>query len=797
MNVSTTEMLQRLGAGEGIAAVCDAAGITRPQFDAWWRVECEQRVPSTQGRRPAPVVADVEIVRDTHGIPHIFAQNDDDLFTAYGYAMAQDRLWQMDYLRRRGQGRLSEVLGSAGLDLDVIARTVGLNRIAAAEEKALAPETARLLAAFAKGVNAVITEMSDCLPIEFALLDYAPEPWSPLDTLAVWAEFRYYLTVRFPVIVLPELARRALGDEALFGAFLTPEAGDESIVPPGSYPAAGASEGVGATVGDPEEGIGSNNWAVDGAHAVNAMPMVASDPHIAFGATGCWYEAHLQGGSFNVTGAGYVGVPGLIFGRTEGVAWGITNNICSQRDLYLEHSDAEHPDAFLYDGAWEAARTAEETIKVKGAADVVKTVRYSRNGPIVDEILPAPARATGPIALRWLGATSDCSEIPSMWAMNRARSADEFRAATRGWRCPTWSAVFADVEGHIGYQSVGRIPIRHNWTRGYRTGWDPAHQWQGLIPFEGMPAIKDPANGWVRSANNRTAPADYPYPLSGTWSSGHRAQRIRNMLEAQDRFGFDDFSRMHLDVLSLRAVACVPRWLSALDGAKDDGKDGRLGEVADRLRAWDCRMEVDRVGATLFDIFFRYWSEAVARERFAPELAPVMAGAIGGLASDLLESDRCGWFQNTDRVAAIVGATTQMLDELTGRFGEDMRRWTWGNAHKIALRHHLSGRGDLGALLDRGGQAVRGNGLTVCNTGYDPNYMASMGANYRLIADLSVKPPTLHAVDAAGESGHPGSAHYGDQLNDWLHGRYHPLPLDRAGAEAIGRSRVTLGGING
>ena len=787
MNLSSSDMLKRLGAGESIESLCAVAGCTRAEFETWWRDECAARAPVMNGSRACAVGGSVEIVRDIWGIPHIFADNDEDLFVGYGYAMAQDRLWQMDYLRRRGLGRLSEVLGAEVLELDTIARTVGLNRIAAQEAQALPAETKRLLEAFARGVNAVIAESGDRLPIEFALLDYQPEPWSPVDSLAVWGEFRYYLTVRFPVIVLPELARRTLNDERLFRAFLTPEAGDESIVPPGFYPVQSTGvEQVGEAVNDPEEGVGSNNWVVDGRRSVMGKPLVASDPHIAFGATSCWYEAHLCGGSFNVTGTGYVGAPGILFGRTERVAWGITNNICSQRDLYQERADRTYPDNFLYDGQWEPARSLDETIQVRGGEPVRKTIRFSRNGPIVDEILPAPARHTGPVALKWMGATA-CDELTCVLAMNRARSCDEFREAVRGWRCPTWSAVFADVDGHIGYQCVGRIPIRNNWERGYRPGWEPAHQWEGAIPFEGLPAMSDPAHGWIRTANNRTAPEDFPYPLSGTWSSGHRAQRIRQLLETQTQFNLMDFARMQQDALSLRAVEAKPHLLQELTAVADE----RVQRACHYLQSWDCCMEPDSVGASLFELFFKFWSEAVARERFEGDATTLMAGAIGGLSLELLSEDKHSWFRGSRR-EAIVSAFRRTLGDHERRLGTDMAQWTWGRSHQIALRHTLSQRGGLGQLLNRGGLPVRGSGVTVCNTGYDPNYMAAMGANYRLIADLSTTPPGLWAVDAAGQSGHPGSRHYCDQLGEWISGRYHYLPLTRAVVEAGAESRVRL-----
>lgn len=784
MSELSQDVLRRLGQGEAIAAVCERAGISRTEFDRLWQAELAARTPQLAGTQSAPVGQDVEIVRDKHGIPHIFAASDEDLFFGFGWAMAQDRLWQLDYLRRRALGRLAEILGESALSLDVLARTVGLNRIAQRELAQLPATTLRLLESFANGINAAIPKMSDQLPIEFALLDYTPESWSPLDSVAIWGEFRWYLTGRLPVIAVPEVARRQLNNETLYQAFLTPEAGDESIVPAGTYPTQRSDTRVpvGTSIGDPDDGKGSNNWTVAGTRSTTGSPLLASDPHIAFGTTGCWYEVHLSGGSFNTAGIAYVGVPAICMGRNEDVAWGLTNNICSQRDLYLEKTSDEHPGAFLFDGEWEPERTLTETIEVRGSAPVQKTVRFSRNGPLVNELLPKPAAELGPISLRWLGATF-CDEVTPLLNANRARSADEFRQALADWRVPTFNYIFADREGHIGYQAVGRIPIREGWERGFRKGWDPADQWQAVIPYDRMPSISDPASGWIRTANNRNVPEDYPYPLSGTWASGHRAERIRHMLEAQPLFSVDDFRRMHYDVRLQRGAAAVPPLLAVLDRAPTP----RRAEAADYLRNWDFRMEKDQVAASIFELFFRHWSKRVAAERFAANLVPLMSGVVGGLALKCLSEDLGGWFNGGDREAAIVEAFDDALAELEERLGPDMSQWQWGNVHTITLRHLLSGRGELSQLLDRGGYGLGGCGFTVCNTGYDQTkntFEASSGANYRLIVDLASNPPGLLAVDAAGQSGHPGSANYCDQLEEWLEGEYHFLPLDRAHLDA-------------
>jgi penicillin G amidase len=788
MKPSAADVLRRLGAGESREAVCAWAGMTRKDFDAWWAAETAARVSAADGRLRVGAPGRVDILRDRWGIPHVVAETDDAAFFGFGFAMAQDRLWQMDYLRRRALGRLAEILGRDGLALDIVARTVGLPRIAREHLGRLPAATARVLEQFSAGVNACIGERAGRLPIEFGLLDYSPDAWTAFDSLAVMAEFRWYLTGRLPVIAIPELAKRTLGDPALYRAFLTAEAGDESIVRPGSYrPAHRPAEPVAGGPGDSEEGAGSNNWAVAGERSGTGRPLLASDPHIAFGTTGCWYEFHLSAPSVHTAGMAYVAVPFPIMGRNERVAWGLTNNICSQRDLYQEQVDPAHPNCFLYDGAWEPATDATETITVKGEEPHRLTVRCSRNGPIVDHLLPEPAKSTGPVSLRWLGAEFS-DEITCGLAAARARSAAEFREALREWRVPTVSFVVADVDGHIRYQCAGRIPIRNDWDRGYRPGWDPRHQWTACIPYDEMPAESDPPAGWVRSANNRTAPPDFPHPLSGTWNSAYRALRIRQMLEAQQRFAKGDFARMQRDTLSLRAVECVPPLLGVLEAVPDE----RVGRAAEILRGWSRRMDVDEAGGALFELFFARWCRAVAGARFPDAMLDLMGGADMGLAVALLQGDAGGWFAPGRREEAIVSAFRSTLDALEARLGPDMSAWTWGRVHTIPLRHFLSGRGDLGALLDRGGDPVHGSGVTVCNTGYDPNYMAVIGANYRLIADLAADPPGLYAVDAAGASGEPGSPHYGDQLPDWLAGRHHFIAMDRAQVEREASARLTL-----
>jgi penicillin amidase len=789
MTMNDKERLRRLGDGESIQTVCEAAGITRAEFDSWWQETTEKRVPSHQGDIPVHVSTAVSIARDAHGIPHIQADNDRDLFFGFGFAMAQDRLFQLDHLRRKAHGRLAEILGPDGLETDIVARTIGHSRIAAKEWEQLSPDVRQTVTAFTDGINAHIDHCGDNLPIEFDLLDYRPQRWSVTDCIAIESEFRCYLTVRFPIIVMPELARRALGDGPLFENYLLGEADDESILHPGEYtPAATLPlEPVGQVVGDPDATTGSNNWVISGRRTTTGAPLLGSDPHIAFEAVSCWYEAHLSGGSFNVAGMAYAGMPAIMFGRNQHVAWGITNNICSQRDLYQEQTDPDHPGCFLYDGEWEPAREVTEVIDIRDAEPLTKTIRFSRNGPVVDEILPAPANTTGPVTLNWLGLHQG-GWLTSLLDIDRAKTVQDFREALRPWHVPTFGLVFADTQGAIGFQSSGRIPVRKQEERGYRPGWDPEHQWQGLIPFDEMPGVIEPERGWIASANNRLAPNDFPHSLYGRWNSGWRGTRIRQMIEGQENLAPDDIRDMHQDSLNLRAASAVPHLVDLLKS--DD--DLRIREAIEHLQSWNFHAEPESVATAIFNVFYTHWARTVANERFDAETAELLAKGCEGFSARLLEADAVGWFATGDRETKIRTAFQVALDDLANRFGNEMSEWKWGRLHVMPLKHVLSSRGELGQLLDHGGSPVRGDMTTVCNTGSGPEWTAATGAGYRLIADLSVNPPVLNAVDAQSQSGHPGSPHYSDQFEDWGSGRYHTIPLDAEEAAKVAAATLTL-----
>ena len=769
------ERLRRLGAGETIEQVCASDGLSREEFDVWWQEELRSRLPRPDGNMPATVTSPVTIARDGRGVPHVFAGNDRDLFIAFGLAMAQDRLFQLDFLRRKAKGELAAVIGRKGLETDVVARTVGMHLLAQQEWDNLPPETRDLLTAFTEGINHWINSDAP-RPIEFSLLDYEMEPWQPTDCLAIESDFRWYLTGRLPVIATPELAKRVLGDGDLYREFLLGEEDEESIVHAGEFsPVAVPSRNMGHSFSSPEEGTGSNNWVVNGDRSVSGLPLVASDPHIAMEAVSCWYQVRLTGGSFDVAGMAAVGMPAVMFGRNPSVSWSITNNICSQRDLYQEQINPENPDLAFFNGEWEKVLVRPEVIQVRGEDRVTKTVRTTRNGPIVDELLPVEAAATGPVSLNWVGLHGG-GWLTAMLDMDRAQNVDEFRAALEPWHVPTFALLFADTQGNIGFQASGRLPHRTVAERAYRPGWEPEHQWQGLIGPEGMPQLKNPDRGWIATANNRVAPDDFPQPMEGRWGSGHRARRLRRLLVEQDKHDLGSFAGFQRDHLSMRAVECVPPLLETLAASKEVNLTLNSSILA--LQKWDCCMDEDSAAALIFNVFFTFWSERVAAERFADNLTTYMGGFAGGIANRLLSSDPHGWFV-ADREEAIRLTYASCIDYLCGRFGAEVSQWKWGDVHRTTLNHWLSGFGDLGLLLNLPSVPVRGDMITVGNTGCGADWSAKTGGGYRLISDMATSPPSLIAVDVASQSGQPGSPHYNDQFSTWQAGEYFRITLDR------------------
>ena len=773
-----------------------AAGVTTDALDAARDALLAAQLPPSSLTLKATVERPVRIVRDATGTPHIYAQTARDLFLGYGFALAQDRLWQIDYYRRRALGRLAEVLGPSAVASDRRNRILGFGRLADQETPSLSAEAATALDGFSAGINAWIAQLAETggqLPIEFEILEYAPEAWSPRDSIALMRAFFWQLTGRLDNIAAAEAALRYLGPE-LAADFLTTEAADETILPSASA----AGRLVGAGTGGSDAAGGSNNWAVSPARSASGGAMLASDPHLPYMLPVGLYQVHLSGAGYDATGSGYPGAPGIWFGHNDKVAWGITNLVASPRDVYVETLNPAAPDQYQDGDGWSPLETRTETISVKGAPDESITIRSTVRGPLVDEIVPL-APVAGPngeptaISVRWTG-QEIMGDVQALLDTNRAQDWTSFRAALAGWRLPIFNLVYADVDGHIGWQATGSIPVRGtgDMSRGYRPANDPAHAWTGYIPFDDLPRMEDPERGWVGTANNRPVAVDeQTVPLYGWWAPGHRAVRLRQLLDDGRTLSADDMRAMHADTTNLRAAEVLPKLSELLAGG---AAGARLLQLLD---GWDLQMSTESVAATVFEAFFEVWQRRVMTARF-PEPVQGFLGSLGagsGLALRLLsEGTPASWFGEGVSIGAVAEeAAAQTLAKLDTWYGADPAAWRWGLVHQVSFKHPLEGRPGTDGLFATAPRETAGTGyvLNANSFSHDEPFAVVSGPEYRLVVDMADLDATT-TVLTTGQSGLPGSPHYADMVDPWVRGAYLPLPFSPEAVEAAKTGETRL-----
>ncbi|HET9658766.1 MAG TPA: penicillin acylase family protein [Thermomicrobiales bacterium] len=744
----------------------------------------------------------VTIYRDERGIPHIGAESFSDLFFAHGYAQAQDRLWQLDYLRRWAHGRLAEVVGREKLGEDIVAHTIGIPALAAAMLENAHPDSREMFEAFASGVNAWMATLPAGLPVEFELLDYEPEPWTAVDSLAILKRWTWYLTGRLPVISTPECVRAVIGERE--GEFYQPDGPLAYIVPPGNYDPEPRWPGLPMAEPEPlawgpQEPGGSNNWAIAPELTAAGHAMVGSDPHVYFAVPSDCYEVHLHGAGLDVAGTAYAGMPIPRIGRNATLAWGITNNICMLRDLYVERLDPASDDRYLDGDDWKRIEHRSAEIQVRDEAAHRLDIRFAHDRPIVDHLVaeaalpknlwPPDRGADTALSLAWVG--FELSDEPKAFLdLCRAGTVEDGRRALAGIRCATWNYVLADSTGAIAYQCTGSIPLRGRTYRGYRDANDPIDAWVGYIPFDGLPRLIEPARGWVASANNPAAPPDFPYPLSGTWMVEDRAARAERLIAELQPHTPGTFAEMQNDVLSGRAVRGIPPLLEVLEATDDP----RFRKPIELLRAWDRQLAIDAAGASLFFVFLWRWHQHVIRQRFPDDLAMLVQDAGGGLSASLLHGDRTGWFETDElRRETIVTAMRETLDWLSERLGPDPSAWAWGRIHRLGAVHPAARTALQHELLDIPPRSAPGGPGTLNSSHYVPpgTFDTKIGAIYRVISGLG---PDIHTqtVSWPGQSGQPGSPHYADQVERHLAGDYFSLPFQWHEVEARATSTTRL-----
>lgn len=718
----------------------------------------------SSGKATGRVNAAVQIRRDAWGIAHLSARDERDLFFGLGYAMAQDRLWQLDYQRRFVRGELAAILGRRLLANDRTMRLVGFGKIADRDAETVSDQVRTVLDAFSAGINQWIEQIGRDLPVEFEILGYEPAPWRPADSIAIWKHRWWTLTGRLELSVVAEAAQRLLPPE-LAQAFATVELSDETIVPE-SLANLPSSETGGAALDE-----GSNNWVVGGGRTTTGSPILCSDPHNDLRVPSQWFEAQLTCDAFDAAGAVYLGTPGLYLGRNQHVAWGLTNHFVSVRDLYQEETSAEHPGQYRDGAAWRELATDEQTIAIAGEPDEKMEIRSTVRGPIVNELLPRiDDEPFPPISMRWIGA-----EVPSGFdaslGLLRAHSADDVRAALSQWPCPPLNFVFADRAGNFGYHAAGFVPWRERAGFGLRRANDPVDAWNGNLPFDEMPNVGNPEQGWVATANNVPSRRSPWYVQTAAWSEGYRHRRIRERLEAATVLSPDSIAAIHGDSQDGRARDLV----QALLGIVESGDSPTAKDALAALATWDFEASTASVGASVWYAFWVEWCLAVARARFPDSLVPHATTKCAAIARRLLEGDALEWFPRGTTQEEARRAFGRAVAALEKWGGPDVSAWTWGTLHQIYQSHPLATNAELAKLFDTGPFPTSG-GSTVRAAGFGlaPPFTVLSCSSYRFVADLS-RPDGLRSTQTLGQSSHLGSPHYRDQTRLWLSNSYHPF----------------------
>jgi penicillin G amidase len=744
---------------------------------------------------------EVRIERDANGIPTIHAATTEAVLFGLGYVHAQDRLWQLETHRRIGSGRLAEAFGAPALATDRFLRALGVRHAAAEQWKRSSPETRRAILAYTAGINAWLEQGLRVRPPEFLILGLKPEPWTPEDTVA-WAIMmawdlggnwstellRMRLALRLPVSRIDELLPPYPGEKPL-------ETADYAAL----FRSLKVDGRVGqhALVAAPEsglEGIGSNNWVVSGSHTVSGHPLLANDPHLKLSAPALWYLARLDAPGLKVAGATMPGLPFVVLGQNERVAWGFTNTGPDVQDVYLERIDPDDPARYQAPDGWAAFETREEVIRIKGGTEERLTVRATRHGPVISDAGVA-AGLTGPtqkpayaLALRWTALDADSTTLDAGLALATVGSVDAFIAASARYQAPMQNMVVADVDGHIGMVAAGRVPLRkpENDLKGIvpAPGWEARYDWAGFLDPAATPRETDPPRGWIATANQRITPPGYPHYLTSEWTAPWREQRIEQLLAARPRHDLASLRAIQADQLSLAARPLLPFIRKARSSHP-------LAAAAHaRLADFDGTMAADAAAPLIFWAWTRQLTEAIFADEVGAELwqssfgtRPFREALEGVLARD------DGWWcddKSTPAVetcaARIDLAVDRALDELQAAHGSDVAAWHWGDAHVARSEHRPFSRVPVLARWFELRTPVGGDTYTVnaarVNLKPDPTtgerYLDEHGPSLRALYDLG-DPARSQVMHSTGQSGIVFSPLYRRFVEPWRRVEYVPL----------------------
>jgi penicillin amidase len=782
----------------GLAFVAGAAGWV------YWRTHtCLPQLDGTIAL--SGLSARVEVLRDTRGVPHLRATTLEDLMFAQGYVTAQDRLWQMDLSRRLARGELSEIFGESTLRMDIENRTLGLTQVAERAVEENDAQTRTLFAAYARGVNAFISAHLNRLPIEFGMLGYQPRPWREADSFAVALNMMKTLSTTWPDELMRERIRAKVSPQLYADLFPDHSALDHPVaeVPPtppaaflgptthdgGGRPSIGASLGLRLipTQPRPEEfhpvlaaltdspvssefALGSNNWVVSGAHTQSGRPLLANDPHLGHHVPSVWYMIHLEAPSLNASGVSFPGLPGVVLGHNQRIAWGATNTGPDVQDLYAESFNFRDPNRYLDQGEWTDAEIREETIKVSGARDYKFAVKVTRHGPIVSH------EGNRDLALCWTMLKPGAMRFAFL-KIDQALNWQEFTSALRDFSGSMQNFVYADVDGNIGYYAAGWVPIRRQGDGSLPApGGTDAFDWSGHIPFERLPQAFNPPGGIIATANGRIVPDSYPYFLTNKWDPSYRTARIFRLLESGERFSVADMLRIQSDILSLEDEWLARQLVSAGHKHSPEGSDTRYALGV--LEKWDGEARQDSAATLVCELARRALLERILKPRLGNDLSGYRWPMSTVFLQNVIENHWQRWLPpgDTDFESTLIGSLEEAVRRIPRMVGSsDHSAWRWGETIPLTFHHPLSGALPyLNRLLDVGPYAQSGTATTVKAT------TSGHGPSMRMVVDFSNLDNSVQNI-TLGESGQVFSPYYRDQFDAWYNGQSFPMLFsDRA-----------------
>lgn len=737
--------------------------------------------------RVAGHAASIRIETDAHGVPTIRARSIPDAMFGLGYVHAKDRLWQMEFQRRVGAGRLAEILGRDLVPADSFLRTVGFRRAAEASWTSLSPESRRLMEAYARGVNAFL-ESSDARPIEFRLLRVSPEPWRAVDSL-VWGKMMAWdlagnardeiRLARFARAVGAERARELLPIAASEPTIVTDEDWRGGPAPATLPPAAGLRFPAAASwaslarsfdslspLGFGGEDLGSNSWVLAGSRTASGRPILANDPHLGLRVPSVWYLASLEAPGYSASGATLPGVPGVIIGHNSRIAWGLTSLEPDVQDLFVEDVDPGAPSRYRHRGEWRTFESRTETIAVRGGRDESVTIRASVHGPVVSGVLDGADALGGAVALCWTGLYDGDRTPEAFFAIGTARNWIEFLAGARLLGGPPQNLIYADVEGHIGYTASGSMPIRPRADGRLPVSGAGSDDWSGMVAFDDLPRALDPPRGYIVAANNRVASDAYPNSFGLEWAEPYRARRITSRILEKPRLNADDVAAIQLDRRSLQADELLPLLLDT--APSDDASRDAL----ERLRRWNREMSPDSAAASIYAAWFVELAKMPQ-----DELKDIPRGRTRGRFLIEALSTNSAWCDDVrtpqvETCAVFKAATLKdAVASLKFTFGPDPAAWRWQRLHHARFPHDVFDKvRGLRRLFDlEAGQGGDGSTVNVGAFRQDGSFDMTDGPSYRQVVDLA-DPSRARFMFPTGQSGNVFDGRYRDLLPEWRAG---------------------------